>query len=95
MVCVLFLHVQKKVDTATGLGLTVIFVLTIAVPTNWAINNFLLKPGTLAWITPNDANSFFATMDLTFLNKICFIATITSMVQLVEMVLDKFFSSPP
>ena len=88
-----FLACSKKVDTATGLGLTVIFVLTITVPTNWAINNFLLKPGALAWITPNNANSFFATMDLTFLNLICFIATIASMVQLVEMVLDKFF--PP
>ena len=88
-----FLACSKKVDTATGLGLTVIFVLTITVPTNWAINNFLLKPGALAWITPNNSNSFFATMDLTFLNLICFIATIASMVQLVEMVLDKFF--PP
>ena len=77
-------------DTNTN---PVIFVLTITVPTNWAINNFLLKPGALAWITPNDTNSFFATMDLTFLNLICFIATIASMVQLVEMVLDKFF--PP
>ena len=38
----------KKVDTATGLDQTVIFVLTITVPTNWAINNFLLKPGALA-----------------------------------------------
>lgn len=83
-----FLACSKKVDTATGLGLAVIFVLTITVPTNWAINNYLLKPGALAWISPN-----FATVDLSFLSLICFIATIASMVQLVEMVLDKFF--PP
>jgi Na+-transporting NADH:ubiquinone oxidoreductase subunit E len=83
-----FLACSKKVDTATGLGLAVIFVLTITVPTNWAINNFLLKPGALSWINPN-----FANVDLSFLSLICFIATIASMVQLVEMVLDKFF--PP
>ena len=83
-----FLACSKKVDTATGLGLAVIFVLTITVPTNWAINNFLLKPGALAWISPS-----FASVDLSFLSLICFIATIASMVQLVEMVLDKFF--PP
>lgn len=83
-----FLACSKKVDTATGLGLAVIFVLTITVPTNWAINNYLLKPGALAWINPN-----FANVDLSFLSLICFIATIASMVQLVEMVLDKFF--PP
>ena len=83
-----FLACSKKVDTATGLGLAVIFVLTITVPANWAINNYLLKPGALAWISPN-----FANVDLSFLSLICFIATIASMVQLVEMVLDKFF--PP
>ena len=83
-----FLACSKKVDTATGLGLAVIFVLTITVPTNWAINNFLLKPGALSWISPT-----FASVDLSFLSLICFIATIASMVQLVEMVLDKFF--PP
>ena len=83
-----FLACSKKVDTATGLGLAVIFVLTITVPTNWAINNYLLKPGALTWISPN-----FANVDLSFLSLICFIATIASMVQLVEMVLDKFF--PP
>lgn len=83
-----FLACSKKVDTAVGLGLAMIFVLTITVPTNWAINNFLLKPGALTWINP-----LFASVDLSFLGLICFIAVIASMVQLVEMVLDKFF--PP
>ena len=83
-----FLACSKKVNTAVGLGLAMIFVLTITVPTNWAINNFLLKPGALTWINP-----LFASVDLSFLGLICFIAVIASMVQLVEMVLDKFF--PP
>ena len=81
-----FLACSKKVDTATGLGFAVIFVLTITVPANWAIHHFLLQAGALAWVSPG-----LASLDLSFLNLICFIAIIASMVQLVEMVLDKFF----
>ena len=82
-----FLACSKKVDTAIGLGFAVIFVLTITVPVNWCIYNFLLAPGALAWVPGIDLSE----MDLSFLTFICFIATIASMVQLVEMVLDKFF----
>lgn len=81
-----FLACSKKVDTAIGLGLAVIFVQTITIPANWAIHHFLLGPGALAWLNPS-----FASLDLSFLTFICFIATIASMVQLVEMILDKYF----
>ncbi len=81
-----FLACSKKVDTAIGLGVAVVFVLTITVPANWCIYNFLLKPGALAW-------AGMPELDLSFLTFICFIATIASMVQLVEMILDKFFPS--
>ncbi len=78
-----FLAVSKKVETAVGLGLAVIFVLTITVPANWAINQFLLKDGALAWAgLPN--------VDLSFLGFITYIATIAAMVQLVEMIIDRF-----
>ena len=79
-----FLACSKKVDTAIGLGFAVIFVLTITVPANWAINHFLLASGALHWLG-------LEQLDLSFLNLICFIAIIASMVQLVEMILDKFF----
>ncbi len=82
-----FLACSKKVETAQGLGMAVIFVLAITVPANWAIQCFLLGNGALAW-TGIDA---LAAMDLSFLTYICFIAMIAAMVQLVEMVLDKFF----
>ena len=82
-----FLACSKKVDTAIGLGFAVIFVLTITVPANWCIYNFLLAPGALSWVPGTDLSG----LDLSFLTFICFIATIASMVQLVEMVLDKFF----
>lgn len=84
-----FLALSKKVETATGLGVAVIFVLGMTTPLNWLILEFLLKEGALAW-TGVDA---LAKLDLSFLNFICFIATIACFVQLVEMTLDKFF--PP
>lgn len=83
-----FLACSKKIDTAFGLGLAVVFVLTVTAPTNWLINHFLLADGALAWISPS-----LATVDLSFLQFICYIATIAAMVQVVELVLDKFF--PP
>lgn len=80
-----FLAVSKKVSTAIGLGAAVIFVLTVTVPVNWLLNEFVLKEGALSWI-----NGELATVDLSFLRFIMFIAIIAAMVQLVEMVVEKF-----
>lgn len=80
-----FLAVSKKVSTAFGLGMAVIFVLTITVPVNWLLQEYVLKEGALAWLGED-----FASIDLTFLQFIMFIAVIASMVQLVEMVIEKF-----
>lgn len=80
-----FLAVSKKVSTAIGLGSAVIFVLTVTVPTNWLLNEFILKEGALSFL-----GATFATIDLTFLRFIMFIAIIAAMVQLVEMVVEKF-----
>ncbi|WKK85648.1 NADH:ubiquinone reductase (Na(+)-transporting) subunit E [Marivirga arenosa] len=79
-----FLAVSKKVSTAFGLGLAVVFVLTITVPTNWLLSEYILNEGALAWISKD-----FATVDLSFLSFIMYIAVIASMVQLVEMVIEK------
>tara|TARA_B100000029_G_scaffold387012_1_gene382958 strand:- start:5489 stop:6100 length:612 start_codon:yes stop_codon:yes gene_type:complete len=78
-----FLAISKKIDTSIGLGFAVIFVLTITAPANWAIHNYFLQDGALAW-------AGFPNVDLSFLNFIVFIAVIAAMVQLVEMILDKF-----
>ncbi len=80
-----FLAVSKKVSTALGLGAAVIFVLSITVPLNWFLNEFVLKEGALAFLGEN-----FATVDLSFLRFIMFIAVIAAMVQLVEMIVEKF-----
>ena len=76
-----YLAVSKTVKTAVGLGAAVIFVLTITLPVNWLLENYVLKEGALSWLGDD-----FATMDLSFLSFIMFIAVIASMVQLVEMI---------
>ena len=83
-----YLAVSKKVSTAVGLGIAVIFVLTITVPVNFLLENYILREGALSWLSPA-----FAEVDLTFLSFILFIAVIASMVQLVEMTVEKFSPS--
>jgi Na+-transporting NADH:ubiquinone oxidoreductase subunit E len=80
-----FLAVSKKVKTAFGLGIAVVFVLGITVPINWLIQNYVLNPGALTWLGED-----FATIDLGFLQFIIFIAVIAAMVQLTEMAVEKF-----
>lgn len=80
-----YLAVSKKVSTASGLGIAVVFVLTITVPVNWLIYEFILKEGALTWLSAD-----FAAVDLSFLQFIMFIAVIASIVQLVEMTIEKF-----
>ncbi len=76
-----FLAVSKTLKTAFGLGLAVIFVLVVTMPINWLISTYLLDEGGLLG------------MDLTFLRFILFIAVIASMVQLVEMIIEKYSPS--
>ena len=80
-----YLAVSKKVKTSIGLGLAVIFVLAITVPLNFLLDEYLLKPGALAWLSPT-----LRDVDLSFLTFIVFIAVIASMVQLVEMFVERF-----
>lgn len=80
-----FLAVSKRVETATGLGIAVIVVQTITVPVNNLIYNYVLKEGALSRLgLPPET-------DLTFLGLISFIGVIAAMVQILEMILDKYF----
>ena len=83
-----YLAVSKKVSTAVGLGAAVIFVLTVTVPLNWLLDQYILQPGALVWL-----GAEYADYDLSFLSFILFIATIATMVQLVEIVVEKFSPS--
>jgi len=80
-----FLAVSKNVKTALGLGTAVIFVQVVTVPLNNLIYHQLLKP-TSDRLTPQGSE-----LDLTFLGLIIYIGVIASVVQIVEMVLDRFF----
>ena len=80
-----FLAISKKVSTAFGLGIAVVFVLSLTVPINWLIQNYILNTGALAWL-----GSDFANMDLNFLQFIVFISVIAAVVQLTEMAVEKF-----
>ena len=83
-----YLAISKTLKNGVGMGLAVIFVLTITVPLNYLIYEYLLVDGALAWVGPE-----YAELDLSFLSLIMFIAVIASMVQLVEMIIEKFSPS--
>lgn len=79
-----FLAVSKKIETAFGLGIAVIVVQVITVPVNSLIYRFLLRPAALEWLG-------LEGIDLGFLSLICFIGVIAAIVQILEIVLDRFF----
>ena len=67
-----FLGVSKKVDTALGMGVAVIFVMGVASAVCWPINNYILIPNKLV-----------------FMQTVTYILVIASLVQFVEMFLQK------
>ena len=78
-----FLAISKKVETALMLGITVLAVQVITLPLNNLLYTYLLKDGALAW-------AGLPEVDLSFLGLICYIGLIAAVVQIMEMVLDKF-----
>ena len=71
-----FMGVSKKVDTALGMGMAVIFVMGVASAVCWPINKYLLV-----------ANG------LDFMQTVTYILVIASLVQFVEMFLQKAIPS--
>jgi Na+-transporting NADH:ubiquinone oxidoreductase subunit E len=80
-----YLAISKTLKNGVGMGFAVIFVLTITVPLNYLIYEYLLVDGALKWLGPE-----YAKLDLSFLSLIMFIAVIASRFQLVEMIVEKF-----
>ena len=78
-----FLAVSKKISTAIGLGVAVMLVQGITVPVNNLIYTYLLKEGALAW-------AGLPEVDLSFLGLLSYIGVIAALVQILEMVLDRF-----
>lgn len=78
-----FLAISKKIQAATGLGIAVIVVLAVTVPVNNLIYTYVLKEGALAW-------AGYPEVDLSFLGLLTYIGVIAALVQILEMVLDKY-----
>lgn len=79
-----FLAVSRHVSTTIGLGIAVIVVEGISVPVNNLIYNFLLREGALAW-------AGLSHLDFSFLGLLSQIAVIAALVQILEIVLNRFF----
>ena len=79
-----FLAVSKKIKTTLGLGTAVIVVEGISVPLNNLIYNLLLRDGALSW-------AGLGHLDFSFLGLLSQIAVIAAMIQILEMVLNRFF----
>ena len=77
-----YLAVSKNVKTALGLGIAVTFVLLITVPVDYLLQTKVLGP-----------DCIIEGVDLSFLSFILFIAVIAGMVQLVEMIVERFSPS--
>ncbi|MCY0964670.1 NADH:ubiquinone reductase (Na(+)-transporting) subunit E [Parathalassolituus penaei] len=80
-----FMAISKKIQTAIGLGVAVVVVLAICTPINNLIYGLLLKEGAMTWASPE-----MASVDLSFLGLLTYIGVIAAVVQIMEMVLDKY-----
>ena len=81
-----FIAISKKVETAVGLGVAVVVVQTITIPANYLIFNLLLREGALGW-------AGFPNVDLSYLGLLSYIGVIAAIVQILEMLLDKYVPS--
>ena len=81
-----FIAISKKVETAIGLGIAVVVVQVITVPANNLAYTYLLREGALAWAGMPD-------VDLSFLGLLTYIGVIAAIVQILEMLLDKYVPS--
>ncbi|MFC1650107.1 electron transport complex subunit RsxA [Candidatus Latescibacterota bacterium] len=74
-----YIGVSKKLDSAIGMGFAVTFVMSLASSISWVVYTYLLDPET----------NIFGGIDLTYLRTIAFILVIASLVQFVELVIQK------
>lgn len=78
-----FIAISKKISAAIGLGIAVIVVQTLTVPLNNLVYTYILSDGALSW-------AGLPGVDLSFLGLITYIGVIAAVVQIMEMVLDKY-----
>jgi Na+-transporting NADH:ubiquinone oxidoreductase subunit E len=86
-----YLACSNKVTTANGLGVAVIFVLTMAGVLNWCVHQFVTSPGALSWLAAFGIDT--TGIDLSFLEFLLFISVIAAFVQVLEIVIERFSPS--
>lgn len=83
-----YLACSNKLKTANGLGLAVVFVLTVAGVLNWFVHQFITGPGALSWLEFLGLDS--SKINLNFLEFLIFISVIAGFVQILEILIEKF-----
>lgn len=83
-----YLACSTKLKTANGLGVAVVFVLTISGVLNWFVHRFVTGPSALAWLKIFGLDA--AHIDLNFLEFLIFISVIAGFTQILEILLEKF-----
>src|SRR5215204_4415514 len=83
-----YLACSTKLKTANGLGIAVVFVLTVSGVLNWCVHKFVTGGGALKWLSVFGIDA--SKVDLGFLEFLLFISVIAGFVQILEMVIEKF-----
>lgn len=83
-----YLACSSKLKTANGLGVAVVFVLTVSGVLNWLVNRFIAAPGALTWLSAFGIDA--ASINLDFLRFLIFISVIASFTQILEIMIEKF-----
>jgi len=83
-----YLACSNKLKTANGLGMAVVFVLTVAGTLNWVVHNYITGVGALDWLSNFGLN--VTGVNLNFLEFLIFISVIAAFVQVLEIVIEKF-----
>ncbi|MFV0339642.1 MAG: NADH:ubiquinone reductase (Na(+)-transporting) subunit E [Parachlamydiaceae bacterium] len=83
-----YLACSTKLKTANGLGVAVVFVLTVSGVLNWYVHKFVTGPNALAWLDFIGLDA--GKVDLGFLEFLLFISVIAAFVQILEIVIERF-----
>jgi electron transport complex protein RnfA len=84
-----YIGVSKQLDSAVGMGMAVIFVMSMASVVTWTIYTYFLAPTSFNLLYKFFMKGEGSFLDLTFLRTIAFILVIAALVQFVEMVIQK------
>jgi Na+-transporting NADH:ubiquinone oxidoreductase subunit E len=82
-----YLACSTKLKTANGLGIAVVFVLTISGVLNWCVHRFITAPGALSWLNTFGIDA--SQVNLNFLEFLIFISVIAGFVQILEIIIER------